>query len=154
MPRMDQLFPSKWLSAAELVDEDGDAADMILTIKTCKLESLEVPGQPAVEKPVLYFEEIEKGFVLNKTNGKSIAALYGNDTDDWEGKPVTLYATEVNFQGTMTPTIRVRSMAPKKAKPATLRTPPATLTPKNPGPLVRTGSAAQNDDIVDQDIPF
>ena len=153
--KMSEAFPSKWLSAGDFEEDDnGNPVDLVATIREVKLESLEIPGQPMVDKPVVFFEELEKGLVLNKTNGKTIAAMYGNDTDDWAGKPITLYATEVNFQGTMTPCVRIRGKAPKKApKKPTLKSPPGELTPKNPGPLVRTGAAAKNDDIND-DLPF
>jgi hypothetical protein len=65
---------------------------------------------------VLFFREEEKGLVLNKTNTTIIAKLYGDDTDDWVGKPVTLYATEVQFQGDMVDAIRVRNKPPRQPR--------------------------------------
>jgi len=161
--KMSDAFPSKWLTAAELEDEDGNPADQTLTIREAVMEEMEIPGKDPVEKPVVYFEEIDKGLVLNKTNGKSIAGMYGNDTEDWAGERVTLYPTEVNFQGTMTPCIRVRGKVPKKAKAPTLKDSPAVLTPANPGPMARTPATAilnsrmDGEDIgvpADEDLPF
>jgi hypothetical protein len=61
------------------------------------------PGQrQAEEKPVVSFRETDKTFVLNKTNSNTIAGLYGNETDQWVGKQIVLFPTEVEFQGAMT----------------------------------------------------
>ena len=59
------------------------------------------------DKPVVYFENKEKGLVLNKTNATVIAAGYGPETDGWVGKPITLYPAKVSFQGQMVAAIRV-----------------------------------------------
>lgn len=118
MPKLNDMFPSKWLKAA-----DCDEADLILTISELRQESVG-QGADAGMKWVCYFEETEKGLVLNKTNTNTIAKLYGDDTDDWEGKKIALYATEVEYQGQQSLGIRVRSRPPKvkaaaKATPAT-----------------------------------
>ena len=149
MPKMGDMFPSKWISADDFEeDENGNPVDLVASISEVKIESLGIPGQPAAEKPICWFENLEKGLVLNKTNGKTIAAMYGNDTDDWAGKPITLYATEVNFQGTMTPCVRIRGKAPKKApKAPTLRQPAKVLSPANPGPTTLPVDE-------DEDVPF
>jgi hypothetical protein len=76
-------------------------------------------GQDQQEKPVVYFQGIEPGMVLNKTNATSIAKLLGNDTDAWEGKAIGLFTTEVDFSGQQVLAIRVRLKLPKvkKAQP-------------------------------------
>ena len=57
-------------------------------------------GKEALDKWVCYFDGTDKGLVLNKTNLNTIARLYGDDTDLWIGKPITLFATEVQFGST------------------------------------------------------
>lgn len=42
-------------------------------------------------KGVLYFKENVKPLILNVTNGKTIATLYGKDADAWVGKRISLY---------------------------------------------------------------
>lgn len=42
-------------------------------------------------KGVLRFRENVKPLILNVTNGKSIAKLYGKDADGWIGKRIVLY---------------------------------------------------------------
>jgi len=95
------LFPSNYLRAGDL---DGDTP---VTIKSLILE--EINGE---QKPVLYFIEEAKGLVLNKTNGKTIASLHGSETDDWPGKKIILYPTEVDFRGETVAAIRVRREIP------------------------------------------
>lgn len=101
-------FPSKWLKSGDI--EDG--TDLVLTIKAVEIETVG-QGEDAEEKPVIYFNETEKGLVLNKTNAATIAALYTPETDNWTGKKVALFSTEVPFGSKMTVALRVRTKAPK-----------------------------------------
>jgi hypothetical protein len=126
MPKLNDMFPSKWLKAADF-DESGS----VLTIDRLEEESIG-QGSDKADKWVLYFKELDKGLVLNKTNTNIIAALYGDDTDEWDGKLVTLYATEVQFQGDMVDAIRVRKKAPKPKK-ATATTKPTASAPTSNG---------------------
>ncbi len=96
-----KLFPGKYLRADDL---EGDTP---VTMKSLGLEEINDE-----KKPVLYFGEQAKGLVLNKTNGNSIASLHGNETDDWPGKKIILYATEVDFRGEIVDAIRVRKRIP------------------------------------------
>src|SRR5262249_26306156 len=101
--RLSILFPSKWLRAADL---DGKEHAIIID----RLDA-EVFGEDG-EKPVLYFQGRKKGLVLNKTNAFAIGEDYGDDTLAWKGKPLTLYATRVEFKGKVVDSIRVRISAP------------------------------------------
>jgi hypothetical protein len=75
---------------------------------------------------VVYFVGKEKGVVLNKTNANKIVAIAGSDdTDDWHGVTVALYATEVEFQGDTVEAIRIK--APAQPKPAAVRKPTQDL---------------------------
>ena len=110
MPTLNQLYPSRFLKA-----EDLDGKDTSYTIQGLELEEV---GQDQEEKPILYFTEIDKGLVVNKTNFKAIAGIHGADSDDWPGKKITLYPTEVEFSGKTALGIRVRLPKPA-AKPTT-----------------------------------
>ena len=100
------LFPSKWLAAADLNGEDR-----IVQIKQI-IPSEEV-GQSKDKRPIVYYQGVEKGMVLNKTNAKRIAKLYGADTDKWIGKFITLYPSECDFGDETVPCLRVRQDAPQ-----------------------------------------
>lgn len=105
MPNIDQMFPSKYLKAG-----DCEEADLTLTIASVKFEELG-QGDKAETKPVVYFDEAEKGLVLNKTNATTIAELHGRTTEQWIGKRIAIYATEVEMGGKVSMGIRLR--APK-----------------------------------------
>ena len=67
------------------------------------------------EKLVLHFEEFDKGMVLNATNINLLTSLFGSDeTDDWTGKQVTLFADKtIMFGGKRVGGIRVKSASPE-----------------------------------------
>lgn len=50
---------------------------------------------------------------LNKTNAKTIAALYGNNPLKWTGKLITLYPTTTDVAGRTEDCIRIRNTVPK-----------------------------------------
>ena len=141
--RFDDVYPSSYLKASDC--EDGDLA---LTIEAVRTETLG-QGKDAEVKPVASFHETDKTFVVNKTNWKTIEKLYGPDSDDWVGKRIALFATEVPFGQEMVMAIRVRLKAPKGKATALAATP----RPPGPGPELTTAPPADDGD-GDDDIPF
>jgi hypothetical protein len=117
---INSAFPSKYLSAEGDIPE---GRDLNLTISDVKMERVG-QGRDAEDKPVVYFDEVKKGLTLNVTNKNTIIGLYGKETDDWIGKRIALFATEVEFKGEQVLGIRVRIKAPK-AKPVPVGPPPA-----------------------------
>lgn len=106
--KLSEMFPSNLLKAQDVLDAGGE---MVLTIE--KVELKEFEGDKGKEtKPIIYFNE-NKQMVCNKTNGNLIAELYGDDTDGWIGKEITLVVREVDFQGKSTPAIRVKNLNSK-----------------------------------------
>lgn len=103
---MSELAPSPHLEAADL---DGD---MVLTIKSWQHNDV---GPEKVTKAVIYFEEVERGLVVNKTNRVVLQHLFGRYVDDMIGKRITLHATECQFQGKLVPCLRIRTEHPKPA---------------------------------------
>ncbi len=85
--------------------------DLIYTIRDVVMESVGQDAE-ASKKPIVYFNEVEKGMVINKTNAATISNLYGPETDSWIGKKIAIFATEVDFKGTQTLALRVRIKAP------------------------------------------
>ncbi len=141
MPNLNEMYPSKWLKAA-----DCDDGDLIVTIRDVSQEYI---GQEETSeaKWVVFFHETEQGLILNKTNSRSIAKLYGDNTDDWIGKRVALFSMEVQFKQDVVPAIRVRSKAPKavQAKPA------KATQAKAPAGAIDPGAEMPEDD---EDVPF
>lgn len=146
--RIGQAFPSKYLKASDL----PEGQFIGVTIDRVQVENVAGNGQAEEDKPVLYFVGKEKGLVLNRTNSQAIADVFGDETDDWTGKRILIYATETLFQGTMKPCIRVKvqkgkpapapSAAPKPAAPK-----PTPAQAEYAGEEPATAAAAQTDDI-------
>jgi hypothetical protein len=104
--RFDDMFPSKWLKASDLGDEP-----QVVTIKDVDTEKM-ADGE---SKPVVYFKGSNKGLILNVTNGRILADLFGSDTDDWCGKQIALVASTTDFQGRLVDCIRLRGVKPRSA---------------------------------------
>jgi len=101
------LYPSLYLGAVDL-----NGKDVTLTIRRVIVEDLKTE-RGTEKKPVMYFEETkkndkEKRLVLNKTNAMAIAAIHGNEVNDWTGKQVTFCPTKVSAFGKEVDAIRVR----------------------------------------------
>lgn len=104
--KLNDMFPSKYLRASDL---DGDT---IVTIKSLIKEEFQEGDKYVMH----FFDGGLKPWPLNKTNGKTIAGMYGQEVDNWRGKKITLYPTEIDFRGELTETIRVRKDPPVKNK--------------------------------------
>ncbi len=110
---IDTAFPSKYMKASDLPEETV----VPFTIEEIKMEEI---GREKQTKPVIYFKDHDKPFVANKTNCNTIAkALGSRDTEDWIGKTIRLYSTEVQFGDEMVESIRVSLKAGKNGEKAT-----------------------------------
>lgn len=98
------MFPSKFVAASDLMGQD-----VVVVIARVHQEPV---GADEEVRPTLYFQGMQKGMVMNRTNAKRIAALYGQDTDHWIGRPITLYPSETEYAGDTVPCIRVRTTPP------------------------------------------
>jgi hypothetical protein len=101
-------FPSKYLKAADLHDKHVSA-----TMSHVMLEEL-VNKDGSDLLPVLYFNGVPKGMVLNKTNAKAISEAYTDETENWSGMPIVLFPAMVAFGAETVEAIRVK--APSKAE--------------------------------------
>jgi hypothetical protein len=107
--KMSEAFPSKYMKADVDVPE---TSDLIVTISHSTQERIG-QGKEAEDKVILWFHESEKGLVLNKTNwGLIDKALNSDDTDQWTGKRIALFSTDVQFQSDFVRAIRVRPRPP------------------------------------------
>ena len=103
------LYDKDYIGAWDLKDNDVN-----VTITKVIGGSLVGVGGRKSRKPVIYMRGTEKGFAVNATNGKTIAALYGNHVEKWVGKKITLYKSMTrnpNGDGDVE-CIRVRPQAP------------------------------------------
>ena len=106
----DKIYPSKYLKAGDVTETPQP-----FTITHAEIEEV---GRDKEERLVLYFVDQDKGMVVNKTNANTIAKALGTkETDEWIGKTIRLYSTEVQVGDEMVEAIRV-SLKPGKAAEA------------------------------------
>ena len=87
--------------------------ERVLTIKEVKKEKVVTSGGKSEICPVAYFAENSLPMVLNATNCKTIAKLYGSDNVyDWANKKIQLFATSTQFGRDTVPCLRIRPFAP------------------------------------------
>lgn len=110
--KVSDVFPSKYVAAADL-----EGRTLTLRIKKVTLEEMKDHDNKPIRKPVVWFHGTEKGFVLNVTNARTIAALWGDEMDDWVGKRIAIYPTQVRAFGKLQDCIRVREELPATPKP-------------------------------------
>jgi hypothetical protein len=86
---------------------------VIATIKDVQLESLKSREKGEESKPVMYFKDLPKGLIVNKTNWGICAKLFGSDdSDDWTGERVALTTVEVDAFGDVVRAIRIKPQKP------------------------------------------
>jgi hypothetical protein len=131
------LFDANYLYAHDL--KGRDVTVTIKEVKVAKLRSIEKgeDGKPKPDqrKPIIFFKESKdgRGLVLNKTNSRLIAGIYGVETDDWIGKRITLFPARVEAFKNTVDAIRVRPTAPGKSlKPGAFVEAPTAPAPEAP----------------------
>lgn len=102
--RRSDVYPSKYLAASDIPDEG-----LTLTIHHVEEETM----RDGKTVPIAYFEELEKGMVINVTKWKVIEALHGEESDDWTGCRIIVYPSETTYEGEVKPCINVRNKHPK-----------------------------------------
>lgn len=105
-----------WLGSWDLMKEDGSYGKIVLTIKEAKTSEVVDHKGKANSEATLHFNEA-KPMILNHTNVRAVAKACGSPyIEDWTGKKVTIYVTQVKAFGEMHDALRVESI-PVKEKP-------------------------------------
>lgn len=115
------LYPTEFLCAADL-----QGKDVTLTIAGLQRDELPLEGTSKKEsKWIVSFVEMEsrpkdkqKRMVINKTNLKTIAKVYGPEVNDWTGKRITLFGTTCKLKGEVVECIRIRDKKPPEKQAA------------------------------------
>jgi hypothetical protein len=110
------LSTSNYLSRKET----GDGVGLLLTVKSVEHENIAGDNQAENMKYVMFFNEQEKGLVLNKTNGTIMAAIAGSpESENWIGKKcVAYFDASIMYKGEVKGGIRLRKPVLKAAQPA------------------------------------
>ena len=105
--KLSDMFPRKYASGADL---NGHTPTLIISHIEKEPMSAQ-PGKTPELKFVIYFEKTTKGIVLSRTLAEQIAAVVkSDDTDQWVGKKVTLFAQPMKVAGK--DRIAIRAKAP------------------------------------------
>jgi hypothetical protein len=120
--QLNDVFGGDSLKAADL-----QGREFTLTIAAVEAKKFDNGN-----KLIIRFAGAKKSLVSNKTNSRRIAFMYGENTDFWIGKQITLGVDFVDYQGQTVQAIRV--------KPATVQPQgsqqPAPIQPAS-GPVQR-----------------
>jgi hypothetical protein len=114
MTTLNDLFPSPYLAASDVENKPA------VTIKSVTKKTMKNRDGEDEVKPVIFFNEFEKGMVLNKTNADIIGSLLGPVIEEWYGERVQLHSVMVEAFGKRQPAIRVLEARPAVNKTAIL----------------------------------
>ena len=134
MSKRNEIFPSKYVKSGDLRGKP-----LVEEIEWAPTETLG-NGSEAERKTVLHFRGGTKPLPLNMTNWDAVAAIAGDDTDDWPRHLLELYPTTTELKGKVVDCIRIRAPRQKEQK--------AKAAPEVPA------NNEDKDDDMDDDIPF
>jgi hypothetical protein len=109
---------SKYLKAAD-IGEVGSEKRVKIKAVTKETDV----GERQETKACVWFTNLDKGLLLNKTNLRVLQSAFGNSMEAWVSKIVVLYSVMAPFRGQMVPSLRVRIPPPKEASKASKPTP-------------------------------
>ena len=89
--------------------------DVTVTIDYVVREMITGTGGKKEECTVAHLKGV-KPFILNATNSKTIAKLYGPYIEDWAGKQITLYASTAKLAGDTVECLRIRPKVAARVK--------------------------------------
>ena len=129
-----EMYKGTYLKAADIISSGN------IGVTIARVTEVTFDGQQGT-KYAVWFNELEQGLVMNKTNAMAIAAITGsNETNDWTGSTIMLTTEPVLYQGQMVPSVRVHPM------------PAAAPTAPQPALAQPVQMAAKP--VADEDIPF
>lgn len=90
--------------------------DLTVTIEYVQREVITGVDGKKEEATVAHLKG-HKPLILNVTNSKSIAKLYGPYIEEWAGKDITLYASMTKAFGDIVECLRIRPSVARRRKP-------------------------------------
>jgi hypothetical protein len=103
------LFENKTMLLGSHNLNEGE--ELVGQISSVSIESIKNQNGKDEHVPVIQFNNAPP-MVLNITNTKTIAGLYGDLYDHWVGKFIQIYATKVKAFGSVTTALRIRAVVP------------------------------------------
>lgn len=98
--KLNEMFTGKYFAAKDFTKP------LLLTVRGISEESM---GEGNEKKWVVWFEEDDRGCVLNRTRGEDMVTATGSDdTDNWPGKLVVLFKGQTRMKGKVVDCVAVR----------------------------------------------
>lgn len=144
---------SKMTESKYLKQEDVGEEGRLVTIKSLERTNVAREDDEPEYKYVIHFHEVSKPLVLNATNIQLCARACGSeDTDDWTGKKIVLYADpNVSYAGKLVGGIRIR--APRGQATAGRVPPRATRADVDEQMASEAAAGRGPDGFEDADLP-
>lgn len=153
MPNINEMFPSRYVTAADI----GDSKPIFTCASVYSEMGENFRTKDPEEQWYMQIQGKEKVVRLNPTSARAIAETYGPETDAWAGQKMQMFTTMQNIGGELKQVLYVKA-APKQlpqvpqqqAPPAPAPAPaPSFESPSNGQPVV-AGNTVDGDD----DLPF
>lgn len=93
MTDINDLMPKRFFNADDIL------SPRVLTIIRVERVNTAAKDKEAEIKAAVYFENEERGVVLNGERRDTLVDLYGRDTDNWLGQSVEIFRGETKFGG-------------------------------------------------------
>ena len=103
------LFPSKMQLLGSQNLNEGE--ELIAQIQSVAIQEIVNTSGQKESVPVVVFDNAPP-MVLNITNSRTIASMYGENYDAWQGNSIQVYATKVKAFGQHQMALRIREARP------------------------------------------
>jgi hypothetical protein len=107
MASIRDIYGSRFLNA-----EDIEGETIVGPILECGIENFADAVGGKKQKLVISLAQADKPIVVNATNADRIAAVYGDDWEQWLGKVVCIQSGRTRFAGKMVKCVEIT--APKQ----------------------------------------
>jgi hypothetical protein len=151
MPNINEVYGGSYLKASD-IDQPYEVT--IESVEQIELKDKE-KGTTQTKLAIRFVEFGDRKLVCNSTNAKLIAAQYGPETDQWQGKTIILAVEDVSFGSDIVPAIRVKRPQAAPVKPVVKQqAKPSNVVPMKPAPAKRPASEQEAADAGADQIPF
>ena len=140
MPTKNDVFSKPHLTPADCGNQSHN-----LTIKDVKqVQVYDFKKKRKVMKPALYFSNAKKFMILNETNWDKIADILGlEDSDDWGGHKIVVYAADLMVGGEPVKGLRITDSPSQNTVEETPEPSPSTPDPVTQAPSNETAEEAR-----------
>jgi hypothetical protein len=150
MPKISEIYAGQYVNATEL--PDGRRITAIITASAAQTIG---QGDQASIKIVLDLKAPDgrpwpKSAVLNKSNAVLLAAVMGDDTTAWIGKPIEIWREKVMFAGKLVDGMRMAASSAPAGNSSVIPMPGPTAAAARPNTVFDDGgsTAAHLDDAI------